>query len=1482
MNRVLLFITLLSLSGWVMGQTPTNDCSTGAGAQVTVNGSCVTTNWKGNGVNPTQTACGGSSGDDEKWVWFDAIASSTTLALDNTGNKDLSIYLYEMTSVTCPAAGNYVACANANGNSGDESLTFVTDPNKFYFVQITTTGNSTGTLCITSPIPPPANDNCTGATALTAPSSSCVSTAGTTAGATPSGVGLSCGSGADDDVWFTFLAPAAGSYVVQVDGAASFDAVVEVFSGACGSLSSLGCSNTNGNDGVEGLNVTVPSAGTYRVRVFHNGTGSSATPTFNICVITPPSNDNCSGAIGLTMNNCPGGLAGTSLNASESQAGCTGTADDDVWYSFVATGTGIAQLNLTSSASYNAVMQVYSGSCGSLSAISGCINVNGNGGNESTLVTGLVNGQTYYVRVYHSGAGSGSNTFNLCVTDAIPCNVGGTIPAALDGSTVAYSNIGQGDDVTSTNVTNYCGNTYYYDGEDIVYTFTPLTSGQVTITLTNSSSWTSINVHEGCPTTGGACVGSSQSSTGSKTVTICVTANVTYYTVIDSYPAPDNHSGTISFSSVFGAGSSATNDLPCNASPLSLNVPASGNNACTGSASEPATPSCWSTGVRNTVWYSIVAPASGQLKIKTLATGANPLQNTQIAVYSGTCGALSATPIAGGCNDNAPACGTYTQYYSELTVTGLTPGNTYFIVVDGNGNSIGSFDILAVDGASSFPAVPGQDCFPALPVCNNTMTTGNPGYQAIGGTCDHTGTNNCTSGEANSVWYEFTLAADTSVLFDIVPNDYFATNPITGQINPGYTGTGSETDYDWVLWKTSGSGSTTCAAILSSGGDGEQACNFDYLGVTGTSLTGNAPAAYPGFSSAYEVAPFGAAGDVYLLVIQNYSNSTSGFSLQFPPGIITPAPANAVYWSGGANNTNWTNITNWGGCAVPACGVDAYILNSSTFQPVLTAGTYNVKNLTINPGATLTIQNGATLNVCGNFTNNGNLICQPGSTVNFVGSGNNQLVSGSFVGADAFHHLTVTKDNALFAVVLNNDITVNGNLTTSNNNTSVLNSNQKYIRLGGNFDNHDGNTTFTNTGTAGTLEFIGTGIQNYDEGNSVLDLNQVIVNNTGGIGNGVNLLTNINVKATTGTLTLNVGTITTGTNRVDVANPATTSVSVGNTASFVDGNLRRATSNTGTYNWPVGNVAKGYQRAVTTFASNLNPNVDARFDVWPAGNPIQGGSDCATTFSMEAMNNGYWTLVGNGSAATYNMSLYPLNVTNAASGWTIMKQQTYNFTGWILNGVCAASTVTQINRNNMTNFSVFGIAQSPTPLPIELLYFDGEMVGEDNLLTWATASEQNNDFFTLERSRNGIDFEVLAVVPGAGTSTTTLHYDQFDYDPYAGTTYYRLKQTDFDGQYTYSQTITLNRRMEQAEVSDLFPNPANSTVNFELNTPKSGKVQVELFDNAGRLIASSDYDAHVGSNNFQLDISQLARGVYSTVIRFEHLENTEIKQLIKQ
>ena len=108
-----------------------------------------------------------------------------------------------------------------------------------------------------------------------------------------------------------------------------------------------------------------------------------------------------------------------------------------------------------------------------------------------------------------------------------------------------------------------------------------------------------------------------------------------------------------------------------------------------------------------------------------------------------------------------------------------------------------------------------------------------------------------------------------------------------------------------------------------------------------------------------------------------------------------------------------------------------------------------------------------------------------------------------------------------------------------------------------------------------------------------------------------------------------------------------------------------------------------------------------------------------------------------------------------------------------------------ITWDGLYSFSEFTSIGNGTPLPISLLDFNVRPVLNQVEITWTTASETNNDFFTVERSQDGREFIPIGVVDGAGNSNTILNYKLMDADPYVGISYYRLKQTDFDGKFEY-------------------------------------------------------------------------------------------------
>ena len=167
------------------------------------------------------------------------------------------------------------------------------------------------------------------------------------------------------------------------------------------------------------------------------------------------------------------------------------------------------------------------------------------------------------------------------------------------------------------------------------------------------------------------------------------------------------------------------------------------------------------------------------------------------------------------------------------------------------------------------------------------------------------------------------------------------------------------------------------------------------------------------------------------------------------------------------------------------------------------------------------------------------------------------------------------------------------------------------------------------------------------------------------------------------------------------------------------------------------------------------------------------------------------------------------------------------------------------------------LVQSSTPLPVELLYFDALPDGREVRCSWATATEQDNDFFTVERSADGTLFEDIGEVEGAGSSHATLHYAFMDPSPLPGLSYYRLQQTDFDGSAVLSNIVPVWMQAGAVDVPlVLWPNPAHEVLNI-VGTAAGERLSV--WDGSGRLTLE------VGAAQEGLtvvDVSHLPEGVY--------------------
>lgn len=165
-------------------------------------------------------------------------------------------------------------------------------------------------------------------------------------------------------------------------------------------------------------------------------------------------------------------------------------------------------------------------------------------------------------------------------------------------------------------------------------------------------------------------------------------------------------------------------------------------------------------------------------------------------------------------------------------------------------------------------------------------------------------------------------------------------------------------------------------------------------------------------------------------------------------------------------------------------------------------------------------------------------------------------------------------------------------------------------------------------------------------------------------------------------------------------------------------------------------------------------------------------------------------------------------------------------------------------------------------LPIELISFNANLNGEVVEILWATASETNNEFYTLERSDDGVNWDIIGEVDGAGNSSERLDYNFTDFDPTPGLSYYRLKQTDYDGKLEYFAPVVV--LYEPDNLFKVFPNPTVDVIQLTTSSDlKNARILIK--DLGGKLkISNVAYSPHQAS----VDLTALPTGVYILEILF--------------
>lgn len=439
-----------------------------------------------------------------------------------------------------------------------------------------------------------------------------------------------------------------------------------------------------------------------------------------------------------------------------------------------------------------------------------------------------------------------------------------------------------------------------------------------------------------------------------------------------------------------------------------------------------------------------------------------------------------------------------------------------------------------------------------------------------------------------------------------------------------------------------------------------------------------------------------------------------------------------------------------------------------------------------------------------------------------------------------------------------------GQLLTNNN---VLISNTSQITIKGDIQNNTGTTISNN----GTIDFTGNWINN--SGNSIfgvstgtvimngnnqqilgsdqtifnnLDLNNgiktLVVNTTVG---GANAISSGVLNCNNSVLDLNSSTLTVN-NADGTAITATTGYILSEDANNSSKVVWKIGNTSGIHTIPFGNIngvhipysynlnsGSAGDLTVSTYATIAD---NTPYPIMPVN--VTHIRDAAGTDNSANTVDRFWQVdkTGNGTA-DYTFTYAATE--NAANGNINIRAQNWNTSnqGWNaalpgqLNPTAQSVWVQGVSTNG-----VWALALLANPLPVELLSFTAK--AKDNrmvICNWVTASEINNDFFTVLRSKDGINFEELGTVTGNGTTNLQHNYSFNDTNPYKGVSFYSLKQTDINGNYTYSQVESILITSEELQYV-VFPNPNDGTFQIKFNAEDNSEAELMLTDASGRIV----------------------------------------------
>jgi hypothetical protein len=310
--------------------------------------------------------------------------------------------------------------------------------------------------------------------------------------------------------------------------------------------------------------------------------------------------------------------------------------------------------------------------------------------------------------------------------------------------------------------------------------------------------------------------------------------------------------------------------------------------------------------------------------------------------------------------------------------------------------------------------------------------------------------------------------------------------------------------------------------------------------------------------------------------------------------------------------------------------------------------------------------------------------------------------------------------------------------------------------------------------------------------------------------------------------------------------------------------------------WPTGGTG-----GVTQLNCPGPGSISVDGNVWYAFSVCTSGTVTATLDEF-ACNDGkgsqIWMLSGNCNGGTANFSILGGNCSN--TGLMDQVVESYSFSA----GQVGQTFYVMVDSygGNRCDFNIT-MTGPVCVLPTELVSFAGRMNrNSEVLLSWQTTAEMNNDYFTVERSTDGLNFSAIGRVNGVGNSNSSRYYAFTDHQPTPMVNYYRLRQVNIDGTHKLTPPIVVRNTVVTSGFT-IFPNPVTNDIKLEIDNKFNigDNYSVIITDMAGKVMWKKDITVSNGQDSYLENISTSSLGKGTYFITVKHGDNSEVKKFVK-